>query len=145
MRTTPEAIAAAVLDEKAARDPEIVDAIFRGLRLWLDSHGVLQMPRCVGLPSTTGQVRRVLRNARLIEAGALFEGTPWQRAKQLLQAAETFRLRFWPCWFAMSAPPSQARPVDALIWHAMSAAGGKLPRTTQAFARILATQFDKKI
>ncbi len=145
MRPTPEAIAAAVLDEKAARDPAIVDAIFRGLRLWLDSHGVLQMTRCVGLPSTTGQVRRVLRDARLIEAGALIAGAPWQRAKQLRQAAQDFTGRLWPCWFAMSAPPSQARRVDALLWHAMSAAGGKLPRSTQAFARILATQSEKKI
>ena len=87
----------------------------------------------------------MLRDARLLEAGALFEGGPWQRAKQLCQAAETFQRRLWPCWFAMSAPPLQARPVDALLWHAMSAASGKLPRTTQAFKRILAKQTDKKI
>lgn len=109
--------------------PEVLDAIARGVRAWLQSGARgATLPRYLGLYTNPEAVRRQLRDEYLrLAAVALNVDGPWQRACALDRAARAFMGHKWRCWVDLLEPPPHASDVDRWLWHAAKAAGGNLP------------------
>ena len=101
---------------------------------------VPDLARCLGLPANPDAAMLKLRDWHLLQASELVgadHAQRWRRAKRLHMAAQHFMARLWPCWWALKEPPSHATKVEALLWHAARAGGGKLPTTARRYAQLL--------
>lgn len=136
-------------------DHEATRRMFDGLRRWVlsghkaDSKAPPQVRRqygptlnaCLGLPANPERARIALRDAMLrLAAGELPHETrnhPWRLAATLHREAQKFAGHRWHCWIDMEQPPDHATRLEARLWLAMKAGGGKLPGTPRRMAQIL--------
>lgn len=98
------------------------------------------LARCCGLPANPDSAMLKLRDWHLLQASELVgadHAQRWQRAKRLHMAAQHFMARQWPCWWNLSEPPQHASRLEALLWRAALAGGGKLPTTARRYAQLL--------
>jgi hypothetical protein len=138
-----------------APTPEAVEHLQRGFAAWLRSGGHAYdasgrrrpvfpaLSACLGLSANPATAALRMRDAYLRHAADLVgvERTQtWRRATQLAHAANRFLARRWPCWWNLSAPPTNATRLDALLWHATQAGGGRLPTTPERFMQILRSE-----
>ncbi len=136
-------------------DHDATRRMFDGLRRWVlsghkaDSKTPAQIRRqygptlnaCLGLPANPERARIALRDAMLrLAAGELAQETgnhPWRLAFALHREAQKFAGHRWHCWIDMERPPDHATRLEARLWLAMKAGGGKLPGTPRRMAQIL--------
>lgn len=124
------------LVESQTVDADISRWLSDGFRRWLNHGGDVPLTSCLGIP---GKARLVLRQARdiwLREAGALFEGGPWQRAQWLRAELRRFAAGAWPRQRTRALPPDGASRLDVLL-HFAFRVGAPMPNTTQAVWAIL--------
>ena len=119
-------------------EPATVAHLAHAVRAWLLG-GMPELPAALGLPRNAEAARQAVRDQWLREAAReLGVGMgPWERARQLDQAVRQFRGRRWPCWCDRTAPPTHATRLDACLFRAMRAAGGRMPDTARRFDQIL--------
>jgi hypothetical protein len=124
------------LVESQAADPDVSRWLASGFRRWLSSGGDVPLTSCLGLPGKARLVLRQVRDIWLREAGALFEGGPWQRAQWLRAEIRRFAAGPWQRWRAQALPPENAGRLDVLL-HFAFRVEAPMPKTTQAVWAIL--------
>lgn len=136
-------------------DDQAIEHLRRGFEVWLrsaqrarrGSDGVLRrqrhlsLARCLGLPENPLNARLEIRNVYLRRAAAHIPATDsctaWQRARGLAQEIARFRGHLYPCWYNLTAPPTNASDLDRLLFLAARNGGGSLPSTARQLHKIL--------
>lgn len=134
---TPDAIAFMQGDTS----PEVLAEVRAAMLRWTEQTGdrPLGMHRFFGIGGPRA-ARIELRLNHLLAAADVLPGpSHWARCQQLAEAARAFRTRRWQRWKDLDAPPPEARPVDAHLWHARRV-GEELPETPEAYCGIVPKQ-----
>jgi hypothetical protein len=116
--------------------PEVLAELRAAMVRWSEQTGDRPLPlnRVCGMggPRST---RIDLRNALMLEAWALLEGTCWRRCKGLAEMARTFNVRLWPIW-RRDGIPADASAVEILLFRACEF-GEPLPVTPHGWRDIV--------
>ena len=100
---------------------------------WIMSDGSLGLHRVLGL-GTPRSARLRLRDALLRQAAQPLDGSTWDRARQLSDAASVFESRRWPRWRYTGVPDSANR-LDALLYEARMM--GEVTLTARQYFNVL--------
>lgn len=143
-----------LIDDDCTPDAAAVAHVRRGLRTWLNSgtksrsfYGgksrrarPLSLARCLGLPESPERARFFQRDYYLRRAALMLsapENRPWMRAVALHSEVNRFMGHQWACWCNLAEAPPGASDVNHLLFLAIRAGGGKLPKTTRSYSSIL--------
>lgn len=116
--------------------PEVLDELRATMLRWAEQTGDRPLPlnRYLGMggPRAT---RLAMRDALLVEAAELLDGTRWTRCCQLADMAHAFNVRRWPIW-RRHGIPAGASAVDVLLFRACEF-GEPLPGTAHQWRAVV--------
>lgn len=129
--TQPPAIAFALGDRSA----ETVDAVAAELLRWSDQPDGRPLPlhRLFGLRNHRA-ARRLLRDALVVEAAALLDGSRWAKCKELAAMAAAMNKRRFRTWLQFGIPEAATEP-ERLLFRARH--HEPLPESAEAYLSIL--------
>jgi hypothetical protein len=87
---------------------------------WFQSDGSLPLERFLGLPNTSGRLRRARRDAWLRAAATCIHGRGdrYALATELAHELDVFISRGgWAQWRDLAEPPSSATPLRCALWQ----------------------------
>ena len=124
------------LDDFLAGDPAATEDMRAAIWTWFDRDLHSRLETALGLPSTPGRLRLLLRNHYLsLAADELTNLTEdWQRASVLADEIKHFR-RKWPAWKHLADAPGYATVVERYLHRATRY--GSVPGSPQRLFELL--------
>lgn len=119
------------------RSPEAADEVAKRMRRWAaqPADSPLPLNQMLGIRSPRA-ARMAMRDAALIEASELLEGTRYGKCKALAEMATVFHVRRYDVWRRFGVPET-ASPAELLMFGAFDQGDPHPPLTPEAYLSIL--------
>ncbi len=119
------------------RSPEAADEVAACMLRWAEQYtdNPLPLNRLLGIRSPRA-ARQAMRDAALIQASELLEGTRYGKCRALAEMATVFHVRRYDVWRRFGVPGT-ASPAELLMFGAFDRGDPHPPLTPEAYLNIL--------